>query len=137
MGRIALFVATWLMAAPACAGERAVVDALAERSRIPAEELRVLLADCEKTQRSMNVCAFRDHVAADLEMMAALRKAASLLDDPQRQALTAAQDAWAIETRSRCEAEADGAAEGGSMRPMVFSHCMEQETRRRTAGLAR
>lgn len=137
MKRILLLATTLLVAPPALAGENAVVSQLAERSRIPAGELRALLADCEKTQRSMNVCAFRDHVAADLEMKAVLREASSRLDGAQGQALAEAQEAWAIETRTGCDTEADDAAEGGSMRPMVFSGCMERETRRRTAELAR
>lgn len=109
----------------------AVVKELSARSRIPASELRSLLADCSRTQLSMNICAFRDFVASDLELDAAIsikRKSAP----PQCQtAIDRMHSAWQAGRDKICKRETE-ADKGGSMYPLLLMSCEAAATRERT-----
>lgn len=107
-----------------------VVEELSARSRIPTSELRQLLDDCERTQLSMNICAFRNFVASDLELDAALRARRESASQQCRDEMDRAHAAWEAERDGACyeETEVD---EGGSMRPMLISACKTEATRAR------
>ena len=109
-----------------------VVDELSERSQIPVSELISLLSDCDKTQLSMNICAYRDFIAADLqleEQLAALpASCAGSVHDQQSD--------WEQARDASCNQAADDEALGGSMRPMIFSFCRTQATAERMDAIA-
>ncbi|HEX8557638.1 MAG TPA: lysozyme inhibitor LprI family protein [Pyrinomonadaceae bacterium] len=92
--------------------------------------------DCEdpKTQSELNVCADRKFSAADAELNRAYSQLASRLEERWRAGLKAAEVAWLKYRDANCEYET-ALYEGGSMRPMLFSLCMERMTRARTAEL--
>jgi uncharacterized protein YecT (DUF1311 family) len=107
-----------------------VVEELSARSRIPTSELRQLLDDCERTQLSMNICAFRNFVASDLELDAALKARRESASQQCRDDMDRAHAAWEAERDRACyeETEVD---EGGSMRPMLISACKTDATKAR------
>nr|WP_298130119.1 lysozyme inhibitor LprI family protein [uncultured Pseudoxanthomonas sp.] len=107
-----------------------VVEELSARSRIPTSELQQLLDDCERTQLSMNICAFQSFVASDLELDAALKAKRESAPQQCRDGMDRAHAAWEAERDRACyeETEAD---EGGSMRPMLISACKTDATKAR------
>lgn len=107
-----------------------VMEELSARSRIPTSELRQLLDDCERTQRSMNICAFRNFVAWDLELDAALKAKRESASLQCRADLDRAHAAWEAERDRACYEETEVDA-GGSMRPMLISGCKTDLTRAR------
>ena len=112
-----------------------VIVELARRSRVPAEELRGIVANCTLNQRNMNLCAFRDLVEVEQHLAWHVAYLSERLTDDERHALNVEQAAWAKDAEVRCNAEADDEAEGGSMRPMVFSGCLARETQARIKAL--
>lgn len=92
--------------------------------------------DCEdpKTQFELNVCADRKFAASDAELNRVYGQLASKLEDRRRARLKAAEVAWLKYRDANCEYEA-ALYEGGSMRPMVRSLCLERVTKARTAEL--
>lgn len=108
----------------------AVVEELSARSRIPTSELQSLLDDCERTQRSMNICAFRTFVTSDLELDATLDAKQQVAPPHCRAEMDRAHAAWQTERDRACNEETE-ADEGGSMRPMLISSCRTAATRAR------
>ncbi len=104
-----------------------VLAELSARSRIPVVELTQLLSNCEETQSSMNFCAFRDFVEKDMLLDATLSGLSGVCAHQARNE----QSAWESSRDATCNKEADDAAEGGSMRPMVYSTCRTQVTAKR------
>lgn len=116
----------------ACAtNQSTIVKELSSRSRIPPKELQQLLNDCDRTQLSMNICAFGDFVASDLDLEAALKAKRESLPGCRTQ-IDGAQAAWEAERDKACNEETE-AEEGGSMRPMLISACKTSATRARIA----
>ncbi|UKE76543.1 lysozyme inhibitor LprI family protein [Xanthomonas graminis] len=114
----------------ACATHQSTIVAeLSSRSRIPPTELQQLLNDCDRTQLSMNICAFRDFVASDLDLDAALKDKRESLPQCRAQ-IDGAQVAWEAERDKECNEET-APEEGGSMRPMLISACKTAATRAR------
>jgi uncharacterized protein YecT (DUF1311 family) len=95
-------------------------------------ELEQLLSNCDATQLSMNICAFRDFVEADMKLKAIL----SGLHGQCAESVRREQKLWEQDRDAACNKEADDEAEGGSMRPMVFSSCREKSTTERINVLA-
>lgn len=108
----------------------AVVEELSARSRIPASELQSLLDDCERTQLSMNICAFRDFVASDLELDAVFKARRGSATTQCRAEMDRVHAVWEAEREKACKEETE-AEEGGSMRPMLISACKTEATRAR------
>lgn len=108
-----------------------VLATLSARSLIPVEELQQLLSDCERTQLNMNICAFRDFVAADLELAAVLNARQASASPACQAQIRRTQADWEAEREGTCKEEAK-AHEGGSMRPMLISTCKTAATRIRT-----
>ena len=114
-----------------CASHQSmVVEELSRRSRIPTSELKQLLTNCDHTQLSMNICAFRDFVATDLELDAALEAKRESVVRQCRADIDRTQAAWETERDRDCNKETE-ADEGGSMRPMLISACKTTATRER------
>jgi uncharacterized protein YecT (DUF1311 family) len=92
--------------------------------------------DCDdaRTQAEMNLCAARQHRAADAEMNRAYSRLRAAVDAEERAALLAAQRAWLRFRDAHCAYEAAG-VRGGSMEPMVHSGCLAAVTRERTRQL--
>ena len=107
-----------------------VVEELSARSRIPISELRQLLDDCERTQLSMNICAFRKFVQSDLELEAILNAMRESASQECRADMDRDQAAWEAERDRACFEETE-IEEGGSMRPMLISSCKTGANRAR------
>lgn len=103
-----------------------VLEELSVRSRIPTPDLRVYLGDCAATQLSMNICALRNLVAADLELEA--RREAAPAEC--RAELDRAHAVWEAERDKACREETE-VDRGGSMYPMLLSSCKAEATKAR------
>jgi len=129
-----LFPAALLLLYAGLAGcathESVVMEELSKRSRIPTLELKQLLENCDRTQLSMNICAFRDFVATDLELDAALEAKHESVPQQCHAEIDRTQAAWETERDRACNEETE-ADEGGSMRPMLISACKTTATRER------
>ena len=90
--------------------------------------------DDPQTQYEMNVCADRRYKAADAELNRVYDRLASLLEDGARAKLKATEVSWLKYRDDNCDYESS-LYEGGSMRPAVYSSCMERMTKERTAEL--
>lgn len=110
-----------------------VVSELSRRSHIPEAELNELLRDCNQHQLSMNICAARDFTAADLEFQNVLANKLATLPNQCHSTLKKNQKKWAATRDRKCTKEADAEAEGGSMRPMIYSVCRTEATSARVA----
>lgn len=123
MSRVGPLMAVSLLAAqavvaqpPLSADSAEVIAELSKRSQIAEADLRPILADCEKTQMSMNLCAFQQAVWAELLLDAAIAEKAAMT--PQAYA------DWKDALHARCLTETEESA-GGSMRAMMVSACKE------------
>lgn len=90
--------------------------------------------DDAKTQLDMNVCADRQFKAADAALNRAYNQLASKLEAAARAKLKTAEVSWLKYRDDNCDYET-ASYEGGSMRPMVYSFCLERMTKARTAEL--
>ncbi|ODT47495.1 lysozyme inhibitor LprI family protein [Devosia sp. 63-57] len=104
-----------------------VLDELSARSHVPVGELEDILADCETTQMAMNLCAFYDFVEADMNLEKIVQDNAEGMSKTETKAYLDEIAAWRSEAEGECNAAADEEAEGGSMRPMVYSYCMQEK----------
>lgn len=87
-----------------------------------------------QTQYEMNVCAERKFKAADAELNRVYNRLASKLDEGARTRLKATEVSWLKYRDDNCDYESS-LYEGGSMRPLIYSSCMERMTKARTAEL--
>ncbi|MGJ7503479.1 lysozyme inhibitor LprI family protein [Variovorax sp. ZT5P49] len=107
-------------------GFQEVLTALAQRSGIPEDELRGLLSRCEASQSAMNICAYRDVVAADLKLKHALAsKVQQLLACKER--LEAKIARWEVVRDQGCKRSAAKDYGGGSLEQTAESMCVEHE----------
>jgi len=102
--------------------------------------------DCDDatTQFEMNICAHQSYLHADealnqayAQAMAAAKSRDEYLSDgdvPAELLLRDAQRAWIAFRDKACELEST-IVRGGSMQPLVYSGCLERETRNRTEAL--
>ncbi|WP_312311494.1 lysozyme inhibitor LprI family protein [Atlantibacter sp.] len=95
-----------------------------------------LAQDCEKaqTQLELNECAASEYKKADSELNAAYKKIFTLASKQQHDILKNAQNAWIKLRDADCDFIASG-VEGGSIQPMIYSQCLTDKTRERTAYL--
>jgi len=95
-----------------------------------------LAQDCEKaeTQLELNECAAAEYQKADGELNAAYKKVFALASKEQHSLLKNAQNAWIKLRDADCDFVASG-VEGGSLQPMIYSQCLTDKTRERTAWL--
>jgi uncharacterized protein YecT (DUF1311 family) len=89
-----------------------------------------------QSQAEMNMCAAKKFKAADAELNRVYDRLASKLEgDADRLAkLKAAELSWIKYRDDNCDYEAS-LFEGGSMRPLIHSSCLERMTKARTAEL--
>ena len=85
--------------------------------------------DDAKTQLDMNFCADKKFQAADAELNRVYKQLmAKAENDPK---LKAAEVSWLKYRDDNCDYES-ALYEGGSMRPLIYSSCMERMTKART-----
>jgi len=118
-----------LLSAPVLGDE--VTSELQRRSNIPVKELNELLKDCQNTQLSMNICSFRNFIKTDLEVKRIRREKLKSLPGSCRAKFLKQEDDWEQSRDKLCNKEADEEAEGGSMRPMIFTSCQAAVTEKR------
>jgi uncharacterized protein YecT (DUF1311 family) len=90
--------------------------------------------DDAQTQAEMNMCADKKSKAADAALNRVYNELASKVDAMYRAKLKAAEVSWLKYRDDNCDYET-ALYEGGSMRPMVYSFCLERMTKARTAEL--
>ena len=126
-----LVALTVALAFPAHSGTTDVVTELSQRTGMSVTELNSLLSHCESTQLSMNMCAFRDSVAAEIKMNQLLQALSSRLNKADRQALAKEQANWSSHEKAKCNVLTDREVGRGSMRPLVYGNCMSAATQER------
>lgn len=87
-----------------------------------------------QSQAEMNMCAAKRFKAADAELNRVYDQLASMLEGDSAARLKAAEVSWIKYRDDNCVYEADF-FEGGSMRPLILSSCLERMTKARTAEL--
>ena len=102
--------------------------------------------DCRdpQTQTAMNICAGRDHEAADRALNRVYRELRAVLQERDRElgprlggieaALVAGQHGWIAYRDGHC-AVAGAEARGGTMEPLLVTTCQAKLTRYRTREL--
>ena len=106
-----------------------VLAALAYRSGLTEDALRGPLSNCDASQSAMNICAYRDAVAADLVLQHAVANKSEQLP-ACKDRLEARIARWAIERDRGCKRSAAKAYGGGSLEPMAMSMCVQHENER-------
>jgi hypothetical protein len=103
-----------------------VLTALAQRSGISEDELRGLLSRCEVNQAAMNICAYRDVVAADLKLKHAVAsKVQQLPACKERLEVRIAR--WEVVRDQGCKRSATKDYGGGSLEKTAEFMCVEHE----------
>lgn len=97
--------------------EQRVLAELANRSGIVASDLQPALNDCELNQRNMNLCAFQRAIWAELLLDNAIKTTGAKTDSDYI--------AWKEQLQSRCLADSEKEAGGGTMMPLLISECKE------------
>lgn len=89
-----------------------------------------------QSQAEMNMCAAKRFKAADAELNRVYNRLVSMLggNSDSLARLKAAEVSWLKYRDDNCDYEADF-FEGGSMRPLIYSSCLERMTKSRTAEL--
>ena len=109
------------------AGE--VLTELARRSNLPEADLRQSLANCDANQTNINLCAYRDQVAADLTLKHAIAD-----KEAQRHQRTDAINAkiakWEKSRDASCAKYAEREFGDGSMKPTAQAMCVAAETKK-------
>ena len=108
---------------------------LQRRSNIPVKELNEILKDCQNTQLSMNICSFRNFIKADLETKKIREEKLKSLPESCRARFLKQENDWEQSRDKLCNKQADEEAEGGSMRPMIFTSCQAAATEKRSLKL--
>ncbi|AFZ13887.1 protein of unknown function DUF1311 [Crinalium epipsammum PCC 9333] len=87
-----------------------------------------------QTQVEMNICEELRYQKNDKKLNQAYQKLLPKYSGSQRQKLIAAQQAWIKFRDLSCTFE-ESQVEGGSMAPMIYSGCLAELTKQRTAQL--
>ena len=90
--------------------------------------------DDAQSQSEMNICADKKFKAADAALNRVYGQLGSKLEAGARAKLKAAEVSWLKYRDDNCGYEA-AQFEGGSMRPLIYSSCLERMTKARTAEL--
>ncbi|WP_254789749.1 lysozyme inhibitor LprI family protein [Variovorax sp. OV329] len=113
-----------------------VLAALEKRSGIPETELQLLLGKCDASQSAMNICAYRDVVAADLVLQHTVAR--KIEQSPGCKAsLEASTARWASDRARGCKQGAAKDYGSGSLAPMAESMCMTHELEQMTKRIER
>jgi len=121
-----------LASAPDTEDAAAVQAELARQSGLPESELAELLKDCDANQTSMNFCARRDQVAAEMKLDRVVADKAK--QQPEcRVAVERKLTKWRSSRDTGCARSATAEYGNGSMKPMAQAMCLKVETERMTA----
>jgi uncharacterized protein YecT (DUF1311 family) len=88
-------------------------------------------------QQEMDTCAEQAFAAADKQLNKVYQELKASLSKSQQKALIKDERTWLASLDATCRKAANDEAEGGSMWPMVFWHCKEDETKARVEVLRR
>lgn len=97
--------------------EQRVLSELASRSHVAADDLQLVLDDCELNQRNMNLCAFQRAIRAELLLDDAVKAAGAKTDSDYTE--------WKEQLHARCIDDTEEEAEGGTIMPLSISECKE------------
>ncbi|OMG72261.1 lysozyme inhibitor LprI family protein [Burkholderia ubonensis] len=130
-----LAFALLILASATAFAEQTPADEISARSGLPASEVSALLADCESNQTSMNFCAWRDQIVAELELQQVVDQQVS--EHPERKATLEAKIAkWKKARDASCEKSARKEWGEGSMRPAAQAICATASTKKMTKRLS-
>ncbi|PXW16413.1 lysozyme inhibitor LprI family protein [Paraburkholderia caballeronis] len=106
-------------------------DELAQRSGLPASEVRAMLSNCDAAQANMNFCAWRDQLVAEHALQSAVDAKAGV-STSCRSALAKRIDVWKHKRDAGCRRSAETEWGGGSMLPAAVAMCATKATQRMT-----
>jgi uncharacterized protein YecT (DUF1311 family) len=89
-----------------------------------------------QSQQEMNQTAEADFEKADAKLNSVYKKLLAKQDEEGRKKLIAAERAWVAYRDAEADFEADAAARGGSMEPMIYSGTAKRLTDARIKELA-
>ncbi|WP_299589535.1 lysozyme inhibitor LprI family protein [uncultured Microbulbifer sp.] len=89
----------------------------------------------ERTQLELNKCAHQQFLLSDSELNDTYKLILRSLRPEQQQQLRAEQGLWLKARDSKCRAQADDEAAGGSIWPMLYELCRASVTQHRTQEL--
>lgn len=87
-----------------------------------------------QSQSEMNMQALKSYEEADAELNKVYKELVALLDSKEKALLVKAQREWIKFRDADCVFVAND-FEGGSMQPLIYSTCLESNTKQRTAQL--
>lgn len=87
-----------------------------------------------QSQSEMNMQALKSYEEADAELNKVYKELVALLDSKEKALLVKAQREWIKFRDAHCVFVAND-FEGGSMQPLIYSTCLEEQTRKRIAEL--
>ncbi len=108
---------------------------LSRRSGMPSEEIKKILGDCDSYQFNMNRCSYLYFIDNDIAMDLVIENKLKHLPVVCHEKLLTAQTEWRKTAIDDCSKQADDAAMGGSMSPLLANMCMEANIKSRTAQL--
>jgi uncharacterized protein YecT (DUF1311 family) len=85
-----------------------------------------------QTQSEMNATANANYKKADTELNKVYKQLMAILDKNEKPLLIQAEKDWVKFRDSHCKFEASQ-YEGGSIRPLIYSNCLEALTQKRIA----
>lgn len=113
-----------------------IVAALSNQSHVPEAELKTYLSDCDANQLSMNFCAYRDAVAANLTLKKAISK--KKLQLPACKSNLDKEIArWEKTLNRDCQVSAKKQYGDGSLKNTVQSMCITADTVKMTKKINR
>jgi uncharacterized protein YecT (DUF1311 family) len=95
-------------------------------------EISQALEDCNKDQRTMNICALRDAFLAKREMMGVFLKVLKTLPPSCDIPLKTAQERWERKMESKCMSTVDEEIGQGTIRPTILNGCRTDAMKKRT-----
>jgi Lysozyme inhibitor LprI len=110
-------------------------DELAKRSGLPASEVAELLSNCDANQASMNLCAWRDQIAAEQELQRAVDQKGTVSPECKA-ALERKIAAWKMRRDVSCQRTVEKTWGGGAVFPAAVALCATTETKRMTTTVA-
>ena len=116
---------------PAPPSEDAVMKELSRRTGLSRQDLQELTRDCNAHQQSMYFCAFRDFIAADLELQRAVSDKLAHESEQCRTVFDAKQTRWERARDRVCNQSARKEWGGGSMQPTAEVVCKTASTEAR------
>jgi uncharacterized protein YecT (DUF1311 family) len=108
-----------------------VLKELSKRSGLPESDLQAILSDCQADQQSMYFCAYRDLVAADIELKHAVIEKEKAFPSC-KSSIDAKIAKWERARDLGCEKSANKQYGEGSLKPTAEAMCSTFETEKMT-----